>query len=484
VACALLLAVATPVFSAGARPTAISVTARGAAYRQASPDGRWTATRQVPGLAALNAGGQASLTALSCAPAGNCAAGGSYTDAAGAVQAWLATGSGGTWRPATEVPGTAALNSGGSAAVTSVSCPAAGTCDAVGTYTESGWHPGTFAATESGGRWRAAIALGTSALAQAQASVISCAGAGTCVAAGNGIVTRAAGRWGSPAAIPGIAALAAAGGIITAISCPSAGDCAAAGHYPSGTAGQQVFVITERDGRWGRARQLPGIARLNTGNWGSVGGISCASAGDCAVGGMYEITGGGYYPFVADEVHEAWRAAIRLPGMAGVNGAITDVSCPAPGDCAAVGGALTPAAPGGTESNLVQSGLVTSEVDGTWQAARSVPEPASFGFHLSSVSCQAAGDCQAVGTSMTNAPVVSLSDSGGLTYGIAEGAGSWQPPGQLPGTLITDDSRVACARDGGCVAAGTYQVRVSYPTSPSPQSAWLATERRIHVPVM
>ena len=40
----------------------------------------------------------------------------------------------GRWRKAEEVPGLAALNTGGNAQVVSVSCPSAGHCTAAGTY--------------------------------------------------------------------------------------------------------------------------------------------------------------------------------------------------------------------------------------------------------------------------------------------------------------------------------------------------------------
>jgi hypothetical protein len=51
---------------------------------------------------------------VSCGSSGNCAAAGSYTGEAGNIQAWLATEVNGTWGDAEEVPGTAALNAGGS----------------------------------------------------------------------------------------------------------------------------------------------------------------------------------------------------------------------------------------------------------------------------------------------------------------------------------------------------------------------------------
>jgi hypothetical protein len=43
----------------------------------------------VPGLAALNAGGRAQISSLSCASAGNYGAGGSYTDRSGHQQAFI-----------------------------------------------------------------------------------------------------------------------------------------------------------------------------------------------------------------------------------------------------------------------------------------------------------------------------------------------------------------------------------------------------------
>ena len=48
--------------------------------------GRWGAAIEVPGLRALNVEGNADLSEVSCAPAGTCAAGGSYQDRHGHYQ--------------------------------------------------------------------------------------------------------------------------------------------------------------------------------------------------------------------------------------------------------------------------------------------------------------------------------------------------------------------------------------------------------------
>lgn len=54
-----------------------------------------------------------------CAPAGNCAADGFYTDSYGRGQAFVASQQNDRWGTAIEVPGTATLNTGGTAEVSS-----------------------------------------------------------------------------------------------------------------------------------------------------------------------------------------------------------------------------------------------------------------------------------------------------------------------------------------------------------------------------
>jgi hypothetical protein len=56
---------------------------------------------------------------------------------------------GGTWHTAQKVPGTAALNQRGNAGVTSMSCPSAGNCSAGGTYTDSSRHMQAFVVSKS-----------------------------------------------------------------------------------------------------------------------------------------------------------------------------------------------------------------------------------------------------------------------------------------------------------------------------------------------
>src|SRR5260221_12070687 len=114
-------------------PVATSAEAAGAA-------GTWRAAIEVPGTGALNKGGDAVVNSLSCGSAGNCAAVGHYTDGSGHRQAFVASETNGTWHAAIEVPGTAALNKGGRADVLSVSCPSAGNCAAGGRFSDGVGH--------------------------------------------------------------------------------------------------------------------------------------------------------------------------------------------------------------------------------------------------------------------------------------------------------------------------------------------------------
>src|SRR5262249_57673652 len=89
-------------------------------------EGTWGVGIEVAGSGMLNAGGNGFVFAVSCASAGNCAAGGYYAAALAIVQAFVVSEQNGTWHTAIEVPGSGALNVGGSAEGRSGSCAPAG----------------------------------------------------------------------------------------------------------------------------------------------------------------------------------------------------------------------------------------------------------------------------------------------------------------------------------------------------------------------
>ena len=149
----------------------------------------WHAAIEVPGTATLNQGGGAEITSVSCASPGNCSAGGDYLDSSDHRQVFVASQVNGTWHAAIEVPGTAALNQGGNAGIGSVSCATAGNCGAGGGYTDSSGHGQAFVVSQVGGTWGTAQEVpGTATLntgGNAAINSLSCASAGNCSAGGS-----------------------------------------------------------------------------------------------------------------------------------------------------------------------------------------------------------------------------------------------------------------------------------------------------------
>jgi hypothetical protein len=86
VAVALLLA-STASFAVGRADASVARLAASGSPR--SSGGTWGTAIEVPGTAALNKDGDAAINSVSCATAGNCSAGGSYIDGSHHIQAFV-----------------------------------------------------------------------------------------------------------------------------------------------------------------------------------------------------------------------------------------------------------------------------------------------------------------------------------------------------------------------------------------------------------
>lgn len=114
------------------------------------------------------------------------------------------------------------------------------------------------------------------------------------------MVNETGGIWGRAEPVPGAIALNKgwlAG--LDALSCSSVGNCAAGGHYASipGTSEQQALVVTEVNGTWGKAQEVPGTAALNVDGIANVAAVSCV-AGTCSAAGSYRDGSGRRQVFV------------------------------------------------------------------------------------------------------------------------------------------------------------------------------------------
>jgi hypothetical protein len=378
-------------------------------------NGTWRMATKVPGLATLNKGGSAQVNSVSCASAGNCSAGGVYLDGPGRGQAFVASQVNGTWHTALQVPGTAVTRQIGHAQVLSVSCASAGNCSAGGDYgywNDNVWHGHAFVVNEMKGAWHTAIKVpGLATLStgmDAEVSSVSCASAGNCGASGyytqkSGaaqafVVNKVNGTWHTAIEVPGTATLNENGNAsATSVSCGATGNCSAGGHYVDGSGHRQGFVASEANGTWHKAIEVPGTATLNSGGDAGINAVSCASAGNCSAGGYYRDGAHNYQAFVVSRVNGTWHTAIEVPGTATLNSGgdtrVITLSCAPAGNCAAGGSYLD-------GLGHVQA-FVVSQVNGTWHTAIEVPGTAtlnkSWHAQVNSVSCGAAGNCSAGG---------------------------------------------------------------------------------------
>ena len=248
------------------------------AFVASETNGTWHAAIEVPGTAALNKRGGRRVSSVSCASAGNCAAVGGYKDSSRHHQAFVASETNGTWHPAIEVPGTAALNKGGVAGVSSVSCASAGNCAAGGGYTDGSRHFQAFVASETNGTWHPAIEVpGPAALnigRSADVMSVSCTSAWQLRS--RRVLQRSGQRWsgvrgqragrrlaqGDRGARHGRAELARSRGRFAVMRIGRQLRGRRVLHRPlSG----QAFVASEANGTWRTAIEVPGTAALNKG---------------------------------------------------------------------------------------------------------------------------------------------------------------------------------------------------------------------------
>ena len=216
-------------------------------------NGTWNAAIAVPGLATLNTGNFAAVESVSCSSDGNCAIGGYYRNGSGS-QGFVATRTNGAWNAAIAVPGLAALNTNGIASVPSVSCSSDGACAIGGRYVGGSGAQG-FVATRTNGTWNSAFPVpGLAALNignNAAVRSVSCSSDGNCALGGyytNGsgyqgfVATQTNGTWNSAIPVPGLAALNIGNNaFVNSVSCSSDGNCAIGGRYIDGS-GAQGFV--------------------------------------------------------------------------------------------------------------------------------------------------------------------------------------------------------------------------------------------------
>ena len=323
-----------------------------------------------------------------------------------------------SWAPGVVVTPPANAGANPDEVISSLSCPSAGNCTAVGSYQDTSGKTQGLLATESGGYWSAA----------------------------------------SEAPLPTNAYAVNPNVSLTSVSCATAANCTAVGSYLDVNGLTQGLRLTETGGSWTQKKEVihPQGVSVSTNPHINLTFVSCATATNCLVGGTYTDSSGYPQGLLETEINGLWSttgAMASLPSGAAAEPhvAITSGSCGAAGTCVAVGTYLN----GSNE----QEGLLLTGTDGggTWTftaSAAGLPggAAASPSVSLNSVSCPAAGACVAVG---------SYEDASQHPQGLllAESGGTWQTgtTAVLPVDASTDPS--VSLNSVSCSSAG----RAAYP---------------------
>ncbi len=256
---------------------------------------------------------------------------------------------------------------------------------------------------------------------------------------------------------------------LQALSCASSGNCSAVGGYDDGLGNSQALLVTESAGKWRNAVQAQAPAGaaadpFKVADGAGLAGISCPAAGDCSAVGRYTDANRTDHGVLFSETHGRWLRGVglQLPANAIASprpkSGVIDVlglaaiSCSSVGNCVAVGN---------YESNAeVWDAMIVVEHQGRWTRAIEAPMPAGAAVQgqnavLLSVTCSYSGTCTAAGEYVDG--------SGHQQTLLVTGIGnSWSaaptptPPSDANSDPNIIPSSVACSGDGECAAVGTY----------------------------
>jgi hypothetical protein len=421
----------------------------------------WTA-KEAP-LPSHAANPNVALNSVACGSAGSCVAVGSYVDDKNRQQGLVERLAAGHWEGiAAPVP--AKANSHPSAQLAAVACSSGGTCVAVGTYLDSDNHVDGLIDTLSHGTWtakKAPLPTGVTAGSTAQLTAVACHGAGSCAAIGTYTDTNApvdgqqplleafaSGKWSATKAHLPPDAVRTQNAQMSAVTCPATGACSAVGEYDNPE--QVGLVETLSNGHWDAVvAQLPGNASTTFSQAVMLGSVACKSTTQCSTVGQYRDTSSGKDGLIETlpvGATSGSEAAVPMDGNPTPDVELSAVSC-ASSACVSVGSYR--------DNTSSVAGLIEplSGPGGTTRA----PAPAGASFiDLVSVACPAAGSCATAGFY-----VDAQAQSQGLLD--TQSGTSWHTKSApLPGNAVTSGSypelsQIACPSAISCVAIGEYQ---------------------------
>jgi len=326
----------------------------------------------------------ARLTAVSCAPGGSCMAVGSYSPD-GKQELTLAERWDGIAWTIVHTPNLA----GSSDLLAGVSCPAAGSCVAVGfSVTSSSVH--TLAETWDGHRWTVTPTPPGEAGSISSLSAVSCDAPASCTAVG-GVTAAREEAQAQPLALHWDGSAWAAllvpnpeaenGSALTGVSCLAANACMATGDFVYADVDQSIFAARFDGSVW----TLESQPNPRGENFNAESSVSCAAGDSCESVGSWLTSG-----LVTRPLAEGWNGSgwTRQPTSRpphAVSATLDGVSCAGAASCAAVGEWTA-------QEHAIPTLTLAEEWNGVSWTAKRTPSPSGAqSASLAGVSCQPAG---------------------------------------------------------------------------------------------
>jgi streptogramin lyase len=354
-----------------------------------------------------------------CTDANDCVAVGGYYDNKGHEQILIETYTSGVWTPTEgSLPSNANPDANPDATLNAISCPATGTCEAVGSYNNANGDAVLFADSLASGVWKPTIlSLPSNSTASTYPNLngISCPVSGSCVAVGEYastdgsldqpplVETLSGGTW-----TPSSTGLPTGGAAsdLQDVDCTAVGSCVAVGFYgvPESFDGLDntdtlPLVDTLSSGAWTPSEAaIPSNANTNPADAEDVAlnGVSCEQTGICEATGVYETGQGNQLALAEDLTDGIWGVQpLSLPTGAdtGASAAYLELVACLPGQrCIAAGGY--------DNTNGDPVGLVETLSGGVWTPsvvqlpANSNIDPTAYPF---SASCLPSDACLVMG---------------------------------------------------------------------------------------
>jgi hypothetical protein len=436
---------------------------------------RWSPARLLRLPVASASLPQGYLPALACPAAGSCVAAGDYQDGANVVHGLTVSSRRGVWSRARAIAPPPGAASPADLTPEAVACGAVGDCLVVGSYSDATGAVQAFVDREVKGAWRGARAVALPANAAVSAQVaglraVACASATSCAAVGSYVTSD------PPGAIEGLVVVVRAGSfsarevsapgaanfnprlVLTQIACARAGSCVAAGTYLDADGATHAIAASASLAPVGAALAPPSDVSAYPGE--TVGALACVRSGACVVLGTYETSAGRREGYVASSVRGKWQRADELvmPPGAGANPDVfsygfAGLACASPGDCAAGGQYV--------DAQGAHQGFLVDEVAGRWRAATELALPvgareAGANGGVVALTCPASGRCRA-GAAYVDA------HGNYQAYVVAETAHRWARGTTLALPRGSSDVGVdggvyglVCASTSRCSATGSY----------------------------